>query len=147
MSGQVPEPLHSVGGSHTIHVGPPHMSKYDDRFDETAPDASCFADTGALDPLATPAEIYARGAQERELATLLNGVHDGSLPPTVSLYGPPGTGKTLSTRRVCREFADRTELVAVEYVNLKECCTLCSATTEICDEFADAKTDLLSGYR
>ena len=28
------------------------------------------------------------------MATLLAGVHDGSLPPIVSLYRPPGTGKT-----------------------------------------------------
>ena len=107
------------------------MSKYDDLFDETAPDANCFADKGALDPLATPAEIYARDAQERELATILNGVHDGYFPPTVSVYGPPGTGKTLTTRRVCREFAARNESIAVEYVNLKECRTLFSAATEI----------------
>jgi cell division control protein 6 len=58
-----------------------------------------------LDPLADPAEIVARDAKERELATLLNGVHEGYLPTTVSVHGPPGTGKTLTTRRVCREFA------------------------------------------
>jgi archaeal cell division control protein 6 len=121
------------------------MSKYDDLFDETAPDASCFADTGALDPLATPAEIYARDAQERELATILNGVHDGYLPPTVSIYGPPGTGKTLTTRRVCREFAARNESVAVEYVNLKECRTLFSAANEILFQLADEKKGAYEG--
>jgi archaeal cell division control protein 6 len=97
------------------------MSKYDDLFDETAPDASCFADKGALDPLATPAEIYARDAQERELATILNGVHDGYLPPTVSVYGPPGTGKTLTTRRVCREFAARNDQPTEKNEVLQEC--------------------------
>ncbi|MDG5820205.1 AAA family ATPase [Natronococcus sp. A-GB7] len=115
------------------------MSKYDDLFDETAPDASLFADKGALDPLATPAEIHAREAQERELATLLNGLHEGYLPPTVTIYGPPGTGKTLSTRRVCREFAGRSEDVAVEYVNLKECRTLFSAANEILFELTGEK--------
>ncbi|MDG5761530.1 AAA family ATPase [Natronococcus sp. A-GB1] len=121
------------------------MSKYDDLFDETAPDASLFADKGALDPLATPAEIHARDAQERELATILNGVHDGYLPPTVSLYGPPGTGKTLTTRRVCREFAARHDRVAVEYVNLKECRTLFSAANEILVELTGTKRKAYEG--
>jgi len=107
------------------------MSKYDDLFDDTAPDDSVFADKGTLDPLREPDEIVARDAQERELATLLNGVHEGYLPTTVSVYGPPGTGKTMTTRRVCREFAARTPDVAVEYVNLKECRSLFSAANEI----------------
>jgi orc1/cdc6 family replication initiation protein len=49
----------------------------------------------------------------------------------VSIYGPPGTGKTTTTRRVCREFAARTDELAVEYVNLKECRSLFSAANEI----------------
>jgi orc1/cdc6 family replication initiation protein len=107
------------------------MTDYDDLFDETAPDDSVFADKSALDPLAEPEEILAREEQERQLATLLNGVHEGYLPTTVSIYGPPGTGKTLTTRRVCEAFAARTDGVAVEYVNLKECRTLFSAANEI----------------
>lgn len=107
------------------------MSKYDNLFDETAPDDSVFADKGALDPLAEPDEIIARDEQERELATILNGVNEGYLPPTVSIHGPPGTGKTLTTRRTCEEFAARCEKFAVEYVNLKECRTLFSAANEI----------------
>ncbi|WP_336343322.1 Cdc6/Cdc18 family protein [Halalkalicoccus ordinarius] len=105
--------------------------KYDDLFDETAPADSVFADKGALDPLAEPDEIIARDEQERELATILNGIHEGYLPPTVSIHGPPGTGKTLTTRRVAEEFAARTEDLAVEYVNLKECRTIFSAANEI----------------
>ncbi len=31
--------------------------------------------------------------QERALTTMLNGVHDGSLPATVSLYGPRGPAR------------------------------------------------------
>jgi cell division control protein 6 len=77
------------------------MSKYDDLFENTAPNDSVFTDKGALDPFAEPDEIVAREDRERELATLLNGVHEGYLPTTVSIYGPPGTGKTLTTRRVC----------------------------------------------
>ena len=76
------------------------MSTYDDRFVDTAPDDSVFADEGALDPLTEPDAIVARDVQEREIATLLNGVHEGSLPTTVSIYGPPVTGKTLTVR--CR---------------------------------------------
>jgi archaeal cell division control protein 6 len=121
------------------------MSKYDDLFEETAPDESLFVDKGALDPLAEPTEIVAREAQERELATILNGVHDGYLPPTVSIYGPPGTGKTLTTRRVCREFVDRQNDVAVEYVNLKECRTLFSAANEILFELAGEKKGAYEG--
>lgn len=48
-------------------------------------------------------------------------VHEGYVPPTVSIYGPPGTGKTLSTRCVCREFATRHGDVAVEDVTPEEC--------------------------
>ncbi|MFC7008525.1 Cdc6/Cdc18 family protein [Halalkalicoccus salilacus] len=73
----------------------------------------------------------AREDQERKLATILNGIHEGYLPPTVSVQGPPGTGKTLTTRRVAEEFAARTEELAVEYVNLKECRTIFSAANEI----------------
>lgn len=107
------------------------MSKYDDLFDETRPDGRIFADKSALDPLADPDEIIARDDQERRLATLLNGVHEGYLPTTVSIYGPPGTGKTMTTRLLCQAFAARNEHVAVEYVNLKECRTLFSAANEI----------------
>jgi archaeal cell division control protein 6 len=121
------------------------MSTYDDLFAETAPDESLFVDKGALDPLAEPTEIVARDVQERELATILNGVHDGYLPPTVSIYGPPGTGKTLTTRRVCREFADRRDDVAVEYVNLKECRTLFSVANEILYELTGEKNGAYEG--
>nr|WP_306438861.1 hypothetical protein [Natronococcus pandeyae] len=82
------------------------MNKYDDLFDETAPDDSLFADKGALDPLADPDEIVARDAQEREPATMLNGVHEGYLPPTVSIGGPPGA------RSWFREFRE----IALMYV-------------------------------
>ncbi|WP_339104205.1 AAA family ATPase [Haloterrigena salinisoli] len=121
------------------------MSKYDDLFDATAPADSVFADKGALDPLAEPEEIYARTGQERELATILNGVHDGYLPPTVSVYGPPGTGKTLTTCRVCRAFAARHDEVAVEYVNLKECRTLFSAANEILAELTGERKKAYAG--
>ena len=121
------------------------MSKYDDLFADAAPDESVFADKGALDPLAAPAEIYARESHERDLATILTGVHDGYLPPTVSVYGPPGTGKTLTTRRVCREFAQRHDQVAVEYVNLKECRTLFSAANEILHALTGAKKGAYEG--
>ncbi|WP_122089161.1 Cdc6/Cdc18 family protein [Halalkalicoccus subterraneus] len=107
------------------------MNKYDDLFEETAPDDSVFADKGALDPLAEPDEIMARDEQERELATILNGVSEGYLPPTVSIHGPPGAGKTLTARRIAEEFATRHEELAVEYVNLKECRTIFSAANEI----------------
>ncbi|ADB60144.1 orc1/cdc6 family replication initiation protein [Haloterrigena turkmenica DSM 5511] len=121
------------------------MSKYDDLFAETAPANSVFANKRALDPLADPAEIAARDSQERALATLINGVHDGYLPPTVSIYGPPGTGKTLTTRRICREFAARHDDVAVEYVNLKECRTLFSAANEILFALTGAKKGAYEG--
>ena len=121
------------------------MTKYDDLFDATAPDDSLFVDKGALDPLADPDEIHARESQERALATILNSVQEGYLPPTVSIYGPPGTGKTLTTRRVCREFAARHDQVAVEYVNLKECRTLFSAANEILYELTGAKKGAYEG--
>lgn len=82
------------------------MSTSDDLFAETAPGDSVFAEKRALDPLASPEEIRGREPQKRQLATILNGVHDGTLPPTVAIHGP-GTGKTRPTRRVCREFAAR----------------------------------------
>lgn len=107
------------------------MTRYGDLFDATAPDESVFADKGALDPLTSDVEIVGREEQERQLATLLNGVHEGYLPPTISVYGPPGTGKTVTTRRLCTAFADRTECVGAEYVNLKECRTLFSAANEL----------------
>lgn len=108
------------------------MTDYDDLFESVAVEDSVFGDKGALDPLAEPDEIIAREDQERRLATILNGVHEGYLPTTISIYGPPGTGKTLTTRRVSQAFADRTDAVAVEYVNLKDCRTLFSAANEIC---------------
>ena len=107
------------------------MTNYDDLFEQTAPEASVFTDKVALDPLAEPDGIIARDHQQRQLATILNGVHEGYLPTTVSIYGPPGTGKTATTQRVCDEFVARTEGVAVEYINLKECRTLFSVTNEI----------------
>ncbi|SIR76476.1 orc1/cdc6 family replication initiation protein [Haladaptatus litoreus] len=121
------------------------MTRYDDLFDETTPTDSVFADKGALDPLAKPDKIIARDEQERQLATILNGVHEGYLPTTVSIYGPPGTGKTTTTRLVCREFADRTEQVAVEYVNLKECRTLFSAANEILLEVSGERKKAYEG--
>ena len=115
------------------------MTKYDDLFDDTAPTESVFRDKGALDPLTPPEEIIARDKQEHQLARILNGVHEGYLPTTVSVYGPPGTGKTMTTRRVCEEFAARTDFVAVEYVNLKECRTIFSAANEILFELTGEK--------
>jgi orc1/cdc6 family replication initiation protein len=107
------------------------MTDYDDLFAATAPDDNIFTDKSALDPLAEPERIVARESQQEELARLLQGVHEGYLPTTISVYGPPGTGKTLTTRRLCREFAARTDAFAFEYVNLKECRTLFSAANEI----------------
>lgn len=107
------------------------MSRYDDLFEEVSTDASVFADKSALDPLAEPKEIVPRIDQERALASILTGVTEGYLPTTVSVYGPPGTGKTITTRRLCREFADRTADFEAEYVNLKECRTIFSAANEI----------------
>jgi len=78
------------------------MTDYDALFEAPAPTDSVFVDKAALDPLAPPAEIVARDAQKRRLATLLNGIHDGSLPPTVSLDGPPGTDTTATTGRAAR---------------------------------------------
>ncbi|ELY55812.1 Cdc6/Cdc18 family protein [Natronococcus jeotgali] len=121
------------------------MTDYDDLFTETAPDDSLFTAKGVLDPLADPEEVRARESQERELATHLNGIHDEYLPPTVSIHGPPGTGKTITTRRVCREFAARTESIAVEYVNLKECRTLFSAANEIYYELSGEKKGAYAG--
>jgi archaeal cell division control protein 6 len=121
------------------------MTKYDDLFETTTPRESVFADKRALDPLSEPEKIVAREAQECELATTLNGVHEGYLPTTVSIYGPPGTGKTLTTRRLCREFADRREDVAVEYVNLKECRTLFSVANEILYELTGEKNGAYEG--
>lgn len=77
------------------------MTRYDDLFEETAAASTIFADKGALDPLAPPEEPIARPAPERDLATILHGVHEGYLPTTVSIYGPPGTGKTTLTRQLC----------------------------------------------
>ncbi|WP_049997570.1 Cdc6/Cdc18 family protein [Halococcus sediminicola] len=121
------------------------MGKYDDLFEETAPDDSVFADKGVLDPLADPDAVIGREEQEHTLATLLNGVNEGYLPTTVSVYGPPGTGKTLTTRRVCTEFAARTEMVAAEYVNLKECRTLFSVANEIHLELTGEKKQAYEG--
>ncbi|WP_458208934.1 Cdc6/Cdc18 family protein [Haladaptatus sp. NG-SE-30] len=122
------------------------MTRYDDLFDDTTPTDSVFDDKGVLDPLAKPDKIIARDEQERQLATILNGVHEGYLPTTVSIYGPPGTGKTTTTRRVCREFADRNEQVAVEYVNLKECRTLFSAANEILLEVTGERKKAYEGF-
>jgi len=121
------------------------MTKYDDLFDETTPTNNVFRDKRALDPLTEPTEILARDTQERTLARILHGVHDNYLPPTVSIYGPPGTGKTITTRRICREFADRTPELAVEYVNLKECRTLFSAANEIHAELTSTKLGTYEG--
>lgn len=124
---------------------PSPTSRYDDLSDETRSDESVFADKGALDPLAEPDDIHARADQERQLATDLNGVHEGYRPPTVSIYGPPGTGKTTTTRRVCREFATRPDALAVEYVNLKECRSLFSTANEIHFELTGEKLGAYDG--
>jgi cell division control protein 6 len=121
------------------------MTDYDDLFDATAPDDSVFADKGTLDPLRDPEETVARKDQQRELATLLNGVHEGYLSTIVSIYGPPGTGKTLTTRRFCEEFAARIDELAVEYVNLKECRSLFSAANEIHFELTGEKKGAYEG--
>lgn len=49
----------------------------------------------------------------------------------------------MTTRRVCAEFAVRTESFAYKYVNLKECRSLFSAANEIHLELAGEK---LGGY-
>lgn len=69
------------------------MSKYDDLFAEVTAEESLFLEKGALDPLAEPDEIHARDDQEHELASLLAGVHEGDVAPTVSSSGPPGTAR------------------------------------------------------
>ncbi|MFA1610776.1 Cdc6/Cdc18 family protein [Halobellus rubicundus] len=121
------------------------MTDYDDLFAETAASDSLFVDKRALDPLREPDEIVARSEQQQQVARLLNGVHEGYLPTTVSIYGPPGTGKTVTTRRVCGEFAARTETFAVEYVNLKECRSLFSAANEIHLELTGTKRGAYEG--
>ena len=121
------------------------MSKYDDLFEDATPTESVFTNKGALDPLADPEAIVSRESQEKALARILSGVHEGYLPTTVSVYGPPGTGKTMTTRRVCQEFATRNENVAVEYVNLKECRTLFSAANEILLELTGEKKKAYEG--
>lgn len=121
------------------------MTHYDDLFDETAATASVFADKSALDPLTPPEEPVARPDQERELATILQGVTEGHLPTTVSIYGPPGTGKTTITRQLCQAFAARQNDLAVEYVNLKECRTIFSAANQILDAVAGEKKAAYEG--
>lgn len=114
------------------------MTDYDDLFDDVAAADSVFADKGALDPLADPDEVIARDTEERALASILAGVHDGYLPTTMAVYGPPGMGKTLTTRRVCAEFAACTPDFDSEYVNLKECRTQFSVVNEILFALTDS---------
>lgn len=121
------------------------MTDYDALFDETTPDQSVFADKQALDPLATPATIQGRAPQEHKLATILNGLIEGYLPPTVAIHGPPGTGKTVTTRRVAAEFAHRHDTIAVEYVNLKESRSIFSAANEIHLELTGDKRGAYEG--
>jgi cell division control protein 6 len=121
------------------------MTDYDDLFAATTPEDSVFADKAALDPLAEPDEVVSRDAQQRQLATLLNGITEGYLPTTVSIHGPPGTGKTLTTRRVCQAFAQRHDDVAVEYVNLKECRSLFAAANELHLELTGEKKGSYEG--
>jgi cell division control protein 6 len=121
------------------------MTDYDDLFATTTPEDSVFADKAALDPLAEPDEVVSRDAQQRQLATLLNGITEGYLPTTVSIHGPPGTGKTLTTRRVCQAFAQRHDDVAVEYVNLKECRSLFAAANELHLELTGEKKGSYEG--
>lgn len=121
------------------------MNKYNALFEKTAPTESVFADKSALDPLTEPDIVVAREDQERKLATMLNGVNEGYMPTTLSIYGPPGTGKTMTTRRVCREFADRNEAFHVEYINLKECRTLFSAANEILFELTGEEKQAYEG--
>ena len=63
---------------------PPVMSEHDDLLEKSAPDESPFADKGTPDPLADPEQIHARDAQERDLATLLDG-HPRRLSPADGL--------------------------------------------------------------
>lgn len=100
---------------------------------------------GALDPLIESDRIVARDEQERKLATIRNGVYEGYLPTTVSIHGPPGTDKTLTTRWIAREFTARTDDLAVEDVNLKECWPLFSATSGIHFELTGEKRGAYEG--
>ncbi len=43
-------------------------------------------------PFAERDGIVTRDTQERQLAILLNDVHESYLPTTMSVYGPPSTG-------------------------------------------------------
>lgn len=121
------------------------MTNYDDLFDDVATTDSVFADKGALDPLADPDEVIARQEEERVLASILAGVHEGYLPTTVAVYGPPGTGKTLTTRRLCGEFAARTPEFGFEYVNLKECRSQFSVANEILFELTGERKQAYEG--
>ena len=77
------------------------MSTYDDLFDVTAPDRNVFTEKAALDSLAPPAEIdtWRTGT---ELATILNDVHEGYLPTTLSIDGSPSSAKTLTNEPLNR---------------------------------------------
>lgn len=50
----------------------------------------------------SPDQVVACDAQEKQLAALLNGVHEDYLPTTVSMYVPPDMDKTLTTLRLGR---------------------------------------------
>ena len=121
------------------------MTDYDDLFNDVAATDSVFVDKGALDPLADPDEVIARTEEERTLASILAGVHEGYLPTTVAVYGPPGTGKTLTTRRICEEFAARTAEFGFEYVNLKECRSQFSVANEILFELTGERKQAYEG--
>lgn len=108
-----------------------NIEKYDELFNEKNKQDSVFKDKSQLDPLKQPDKITSREKQEKQLANILNSIHEGYLPPTVSIYGPPGTGKTITTRKLCNEFTDRNENVESVYVNLKESRSLFSAANEI----------------
>lgn len=71
----------------------PPRDTYDDLFAETAPDNSVFAEKGALNPLAEPETVIGRDTQQTRLAQLLNSVHEGYLPTTISIYGPPARAR------------------------------------------------------
>jgi hypothetical protein len=64
------------------------VTRYDDLFDETAPNESVFGDKRALVPLTESEKAFAHDEQKRTLSRLLNGIYEGYLPTTLSVYRP-----------------------------------------------------------